>query len=51
MTVTDSYPREEYLVVGFEAPLECLLEPKREHDEPRVIRVAVTQKKRKKSPG
>jgi hypothetical protein len=35
-----SHLGEEEFVVGFEPTLECLLEPEREHDQPRIIRVA-----------
>ena len=35
-----SYPGKENFVVRLEAALERLLEPEREHDQPRVIGVA-----------
>ena len=38
-----SHLGEEDFVVGFEATLECLLEPEREYDQPRIIRVATRE--------
>ena len=46
-----TYLGEEDFVIGFETPLECLLKPKREHDEPRVIGVATNAKKAQNEPG
>jgi len=47
----ESHPCEEHIIIEFETPLECLLEPEREYDQPDVFAfgIATTRKKCKTS--